>query len=468
MKNKVIYIWGGVEKFLPEGLYLITNIILARYLTPQDFGTVGVLAVFIAIAGILTDSGLGGSLVKEHTITKLDCSTVFVFNLIISLTIYVFLFVCAPYIEGFYKIPDLKIITRYLCLIFVINSIGLVPKSLLIKELKFKKIAISSLCGITTASIFSFIGCYLNLGVYVLVIFQLSCSIITTTSLLLLSKYSISFKFSYTSFRKLVSFGVFSTICGVIDSIYENVLSVLFGKFINAKFLGYYDQAKKLERGSASSVSTALNNVSFPILSKLKKYNSEFTQESFKILKFSIITFFPLLSIISIYSDYIVILLFGEKWYQSSPILSILMINGMVFMIESNIRNNIKSLGNVKQLALMTAIKRIIGIAVIMSFMLISKYAMIYGLVASTFVGVLVNVMLFCKLTNIKFINYIIILIKIIFPTVLFYLICLLCKSSIPYQLSYSLALSIGLLITYYYIMYRNSINYYIKKILNK
>ena len=144
------------------------------------------------------------------------------------------------------------------------------------------------------------------------------------------------------------------------------------------------------------------------------------------------------------------------------------MINGMVFMIESNIRNNIKSLGNVKQLALMTAIKRIIGIAVIMSFMLISKYAMIYGLVASTFVGVLVNVMLFCKLTNIKFINYIIILIKIIFPTVLFYLICLLCKSSIPYQLSYSLALSIGLLITYYYIMYRNSINYYIKKILNK
>ena len=126
MQSSKLYIYGLGGKFIPQAIYMLTNIILARLLSPADFGVIGILAIFFMIAETMMDAGLGGSLINKKNVSKLDCSTVFVFNLTVSHLMYAALFVCADYIESYFGIEGLSTVTRVVSLVFVINSCGLV------------------------------------------------------------------------------------------------------------------------------------------------------------------------------------------------------------------------------------------------------------------------------------------------------------------------------------------------------
>ncbi len=406
MHNKKSYIWGFINTFSTQGIYLLTNIVLAHFLTPQEFGTIGVLTIFISLSTVLTDSGMGGSLIKEQDITKDDISTVFTFNLSISIVLYLIIFFCANIIEHFYSINGLATITRILCIILIINAFQFVQKSILYKKLCFKKVAVISTLSISVASIVAFITCYFQWGVYSLVAFQITNSLIQTVLYSYNSRHLYDIKFIPASFKKLFSFGAFTTLSSIVDSIYENILSVLFGKFLGVKSVGFYDQAKKLENGSAYSLVTTINTVSFPILAKCADKHEFLKKEADSIFSTWLFISIPLLGIIALYSEFVVVLLFGNKWIGTSPYLSLLMVNGIIYIAESIIRNNIKSLGEVKQLSIITLFKRILGIGIILSFILISSYAMLYGLLLSTFLGFIINSIFYCKIIKDSFIKF--------------------------------------------------------------
>lgn len=452
MRNGKSYIWGFVNQFLPQSIYLITNILLAHFLTPQDFGKVGVLSVIIAISTTLTDSGLGGSLVKEQKVTDQDCSTVFTFNLLVSVILYIVVFIFAADIEKFYNIKGLAIITRLLSIVFVINALSLVQKSLMIKELQFKRLALISISSMTFAAISAVIACLLNAGVYALVTFQIANVTCATIMLLLYSRRIFPLNFFRLSFKKLISFGVFTTICGLIDSVYENILSIFFGKFVSLRAVGFYDQAKKLETGSAYAIASTVNTVSFPVLSKISKDFRVFKEEAYSIQRMCFFVFIPAIITVSIYSERIIIVLYGEKWIGASSYLLLLMINGAIYLGETLIRNNIKSLGYVKQLASVTLIKRIIGIMILSVCLIINKDSLLYGLLFSTFVGLIMNAQLYCRLVNERIIVYLYNTIKMLaIPGIIVAIIYLI--SFLLGQTYFSLSLSIITLFVYYLII---------------
>ncbi len=452
MKNKRAYIWGFAEKFIPQGIYLLTNIILARFLTPQEFGTVGVLAIFIAIATTLSDSGLGGSLIKEQTLSKEDYSTVFSFNLWISSFLYFVIFISAGYIESFYHIDGLANITRCLTLILILNAFCIVPKSILIKQLQFQRLALISIVSIIFASVSAFVCCALNCGAYSLVAFQLGNALMSLILLSIQSHTHISFNFSKHSFKRLFSFGAFTTICGIIDAIYENILSLLIGKFLNVKSVGFYDQAKKLENGSAYAMVNTINAVAFPILTKSANDILQFKREAQSILKTCITIFFPLLATVALFSDIIIRLLFGEDWMGAAPYLSFLMVNGMIYIIESSLRNNIKSLGAVRNLALVTLLKRVIGITIICLSILISSTAMLYGLIISTFIGCLINAILYCKLIMHGLGEFLLSIFKMLLIPCSIIVLCIIVYFSGIFPMSISMTIS-GILLLIYYLI---------------
>lgn len=456
MRNKNAYIWGILGKIGPQAINLIINMILARFLTPYDFGKIGVLAVFITVSMTLSESGLGGSLIKEDNISKKDCQTVFTFNLAVSIFFYVLLFLCAYPIQCFFNIPGLESVVRSLALIFILSSLCIVPKSLMIRKLRFKEITTISIISYIIGGIVALVGCHYNWGVYTLVAFQLS--VVATESILInhLAKYRISIGFNFSSFKRLFSFGAFTTLCNIIDSFYENVISILFGKFAGLSIVGYYDQAKKIETGSSNSVVTTVNLVSFPILTRLRADKIAFKNEADSIFKYLLQCLVPLLCIISIFSKEVITILLGKNWVEASPILSVLMINGIVFLCESLVRNNIKSLGEVKLLANITIIKRFVGIGIICSFLLISDFALLYGLVASTLLGFGMNVWLYCRIMSISIVRQISNYFQSLLLPVCVSCLCFAIYSLSSYKLIYNIIICSVILCIYYGLIYWN------------
>lgn len=452
MQGVNAYIWGLINRFAPVGIQVFCNMILARYLCPADFGTIGVLNIFMAIASALIDSGLGGSLIKEKSISKIDCQTIATFNLLSSCLLYLLIYLGADYIESFYGIADLAIITRLISLTFIINAIGLVPKAMMAKELKFKELCNIAIAGVLIGSLFSIILAVNGWGVYSLVVYPIINSIVNTLISMLVCHYRFCVGFSIQSFKKLAPFGVYTSLTTVVDTFYENLLTSLTGKYLSVIQAGYLTQAKKIEEGLTASVASAIGNVSFPILTKLKDEINVFKKEANSLL-FNISVFcFPILLIISVYSERICILLFGENWTDSGRYLSILIWAGLFLIQETLIRSFIKSLCAVKSLFKLTLYKRLLCIFVIIISLIINPQWILYGYVLSSFIGLIFNMILYTRLLNENFFIQVLKVERALIPALLFYFLAVFIENTIDDEIQ-ALVVN-GVLLSIYYIIF--------------
>lgn len=449
MQNKRVYIWGLCSKIVPSAIQLISNMILARFLSPSDFGTIGVLTIIFTLANVLVDSGLGGSLIKEKQVSKRDCSTIGSFNLGISVILYLCLYVGAPNIEQYFNISNLTLIVRLLSLTFVISAVGLVPKTILVRNLRFGTLCLITIMGTLVASLVSIIMAIYDFGVFALVAFQLVNVLVTTIIAIGVTHYSISLRFSLASFKHLISFGLFTTITSVIDTIYENLLTTLIGKYINVVQAGYLFQAKRLEEAMTTSVALTIVNVSFPVMTKLKEDISQFKAEATSLMRTVVLLIFPLLFTVIIFSELIVTFILGEEWLPAAFYLSVLMWAGMVLIIESLLRSFIKSLCAVKELMYITFFKRALGIFIIVSTLMITPQLAIYGYVISCFIGLFANIYTYSSIIKTSIIAIWGTIIKIAFPAAMYFIVAKLLHSMLVETPQY--VLSCILLLGIYY-----------------
>lgn len=402
MQHKTAYLWGLIGRFAPQGLNLVTTIVLARFLTPDDFGTIGVLSVIFIVANTLLDSGLGGSLVKEKEVSEVDCSTIFVFNVSVSLTIYLLLFLGANAIENYFNITNLSDIVRTLSLVFVLSAFGIVPKAMLDRKLAFRTSCNNSIVGSFVASIVAIISALLNAGIYSLVLYQLTEAAVTVMCNYYSSKYRFSLRFSFISLKRLLPFGVTTTITSVIDTIYENLLTTMTGKYLSVQQAGYLYQSKRIEGVSSSSIAKTIGIVSFPILTKLKDNTTAFVTEAQKTFELIIALISPILITLAIHSYAVITLLFGKEWYDAGAYLRVLAITGLFIVAETLVRFFIKALCEVRKLLYITMIKRAIGIGLILATLLSNPEYMIYAYAVSAAVGLVLNVIVYRKITAVS------------------------------------------------------------------
>lgn len=453
MHNKSAYIWGLVTRIAPAAMQLATNMILARFLSPDDFGTIGVLSIIYMVAGVFVDSGLGGSLIKEKEISKVDCSTISDFNLLISVIIYLILFAFSNALEGFFNIDNLSFIINLLSLTFIINAFGLVPKALLAREVNFKVLCYITIYGVVVSAIISIIMAYYGFGVYSLVAYQLLNCLVTTILAIGYTHYKFSIAFSYDSFRRLIPFGFYTSITTIIDSFYENLLTTITGKYLSISQAGYLSQAKKVEEGLTSSVASAISNVIFPILSKHKNSMTYFIMEADSITHNICKITFPFLLTIALYSNNIIIFLFGKQWAPASEYLFALIWAGLLLITETLLRSYIKSLCAVEQLAYITLVKRIIGIVVILGTLIIDRQNIVWGYVISTFIGYLLNLSLYGKLIEVPPLRLLFRTFLSVLPSIIYFVIFSVALKII--NVSACMVLSMAILSVYYVIIYK-------------
>lgn len=378
-------IWVGAQKFGTLIITFLSNIILARLLSPDDYGMIGMLAIFIAISNTFIDGGFGSALIQKSHPTQKDYSTVFYWNIFLGVALYILLYASAPLIESFYNgISGLTKVLRIQGIILIINAFAIVQANQLRKLMSFKALAKINIVSATISMICALIMAYAGCGVWALVGQQIVMSAVNCCLLYLTCKWKPQYTFSFYSLKSLFSFGSFMMMSSLVNTLGNNINGLLIGRFYSPATLGYFTQAKKLEDVSSIGILTVVEQVTYPMLVEV---NNDFQRMARVLSKFNSALLgltVPFLYCIFLAASPIIVFLFSDKWLPSAPILQVLAIHGIFICMQGSNYNAIAAIGLSKVLFKWTIIKRIFGIGMTIGLLFIFGFnGLLWGIVLS-------------------------------------------------------------------------------------
>lgn len=380
-------IWNAVERFGSSFFLFVSNLVLARLLSPDDFGCIGMLLVFISISDAIVDGGFGSALIQKKNPTATDYSTVFYWNLGLSFVLYATLFLTAPLIADFYAIPLLSDILKIQGIILIFNAFVLIQQNILKKQIAFGKIAKINLTAIIIGTCIGIILAFLDFGVWSLVAKSLVTGVIQCIIYWISSQWRPQWIFSWKSFTSLFSFGSFMFLNDVVNCLFLNSLSLIIGKSFSATTLGYYTQARKLEDIPRVSLTSAINNVTFPVFSQIQDDTERLRNVSRKCLKSLAFVNFPLMMLLIVIAEPLFTLLFTNKWSQSVPYFQALCIYGLVTSLIDLNSNIIASIGKSKLSLIIRLAQRFIGILLIIIGLFWGIKGILLGYILSQYIS---------------------------------------------------------------------------------
>ena len=378
-------LWVGLQRFGTVIISFLSNIVLARLLTPADFGYIGMLMVFIAVSTSFVDGGFGSALIQKSKPTQEDYSTVFYWNIFLSIVLYTILYFCAPLIADFYRMDILTKILRVEGVILIINALTIIQFNKLRKTMQFKKIAYVNITAAIISVIVAIIYAYYGGGVWALVWQQIVLGIVSVIMLFIVMPWKPSLLFSMESFKGLFKFGSFILLSSIINTLANNISALIVGRFFSAGTLGYLSQAQKLENVASTSIASTVEQVTYPLLVEVKDNYARMAQvlRSFNLMLLACVL--PAMVVIIIAAAPIIIFLFGEKWLPSAEILRILCIAGVFICLQGSSYNVIAAIGKSEVLFRWTLIKRGVGIGLIfLGLFVYGFHGVLWGMVASS------------------------------------------------------------------------------------
>lgn len=411
--------WSSIERFSTQGIQFLIMIIMARLLTPKDYGLIGMVTIFLAVSQSLIDSGFSQALIRKQKRTDVDNSTVFYFNIVVSSILYIILFICAPLVADFYNQPELTNVMRVICFGVVLNSLAVVQRALLTVKIDFKTQAKASL----SAAIFS--GCigiflaYKNFGVWALVVQQLLNLSTNTLLLWIFSHWRPKAIFSWHSFKELFTFGSKLLASGIIDTLYRNIYPIVIGKLFNASSLGHYTRAQQFSEFLSSNVTGIIQRVTYPILCGIQNDTKSLETIYRKFLKLSAFVIFPLMIGLAAVAKPLVHIMLGPQWDFCGQLLQVLCFSMMWFPIHAINLNLLQVKGRSDLFLRLEIIKKALGISVLCITAPYGLIYMCYGQIFNSLIALIINTYYTGKLIRVGFL----IQIRDLLPTTLLSLI---------------------------------------------
>lgn len=333
-------IWTGVEKFSRQAVQFVIGIILARVLSPDDFGVIGMLAIFIAIAQTFTDSGLSSALIQKKDRTEVDCSTIFFFSIGVGVLFYLLLYATAPLIADFYNMPILTDVTRVVALSIILSGLTAVQNARLTIDLRFRTLSLIAIISMVVTGATGLALAYSGWGVWALVFQALAGQIVTSICTWYCSRWMPKLEFSMTSFKQLWGFGSKLLVSGLINTIYGNLYTLVIGKKFSSAEVGFYNRGNHFALLPAQTVQDMAIKVNFPILAKMQDDDERLLGAYKKLLTVPLYILYPVLVCMAVTAEPLVIVLIGEKWLPCVPIMQVLCI-GYMFSPLTHINLNL-------------------------------------------------------------------------------------------------------------------------------
>ena len=410
MKNKknVIlsnFIWRFAERCGAQLVTAVVSVLLARLLAPDDYGMIALVSVFTNIMYVFVDCGLSTALIQKKDADDLDFSSVFYFNFAVCVLIYLIMFIAAPYIAAFYKRPGLTPIVRVISLTLVLSGVKSVQQVYVSRNMLFRLFFFSTIGGTLFSAALGLWMAYAGFGVWALVAQQLSNTAIDTLILFLTVKWRPKKMFSWQRLKGLLSYGWRLLASSLLDTVYNNLRSLVIGRVYTSANLAYYNQGQYVPNTIAVNVDSSIDSVLFPAMSAAQDEPTLVKDMTRNAIKMSVYIIAPLMMALAFCAEPIVRLFLTDKWLPCVPFLRICCVTYMFYPIHTANLNAIKAMGRSDLYLKLEIIKKIMGLTLLLITYRISVMAMGYSLLVSSVLSQLINTCPNWKLLNYRYLE---------------------------------------------------------------
>lgn len=389
MGNIKNVIWSGISIFGQSGISFLTTIILARFLTPDDFGLIGIVTIFIALSQMMVDSEMGGALLKKKHVDRKDYSTLFYYNLAISIILYSALYISAPYISDFYDQPPLTEIIRLIGLAIIIHAFRVVQRIMIFRDLKYKEYAVINIVsGLISlgAAIWIAVEGY---GYWALVWYQVIGAFANVVCLQVYNRFIPALTFSISSFKYQFSFGISLLGSDVVKTLANNVTTNIIAKISTMQFTGYYSQTARITNTGQSFLDGMMNQTVFPMLVKLDSVRSV-KRAYYKLLWIVVPSLMVAVIPFLLFPEFIIRILLGNDWTGAAWILQVLSLSIIPASVQVICRNIFKTMGSTKMVLVLETVKSLIVISALIVSAFLGNTWVVWSIVVSNTVSCLI------------------------------------------------------------------------------
>lgn len=408
MKNKsennstiANFIWRFTERTAAQLVTFVVSIILARILSPEYYGTIALVTVFTTILQVFVDSGLGTALIQKKDADDLDFSSVFFFNMFMCVVLYIVMYIASPYIAAFYNDKGLTPIIRFISLTIIISGVKGIQQAYVSRNMLFKRFFFSTIGGTVASAIIGIFLAYKGYGVWALAIQQVSNTAIDTLILWLTVRWKPKFMFSWQRLKSLLKFGWKLLVSALLDTVYNNLRNLMIGKIYTSSDLAFFDQGDKLPKVIATNINISIDSVLLPTLSKVQDKVEEVRLLTRRAIRISVYIVAPLMIGFACCAESLVSLVLTDKWLPCVPFVRILCVSYMLWPIHTANLNAIKAMGRSDIFLKMEVIKKVVGIALLVSTIGFSVKTMAYGVLLECVIAQIVN-----SIPNKSLLNY--------------------------------------------------------------
>ena len=391
-------IWTAIQKYSVMAVSFISSIILARLLMPDDYGCIGMLAIFMSLAEVFIDAGFGSALIQKKKPTQTDYSTVFYFNLIMSIVLYLILFLSAPLIANFYRMPILSKILRVQGLILFIYAFNIIQRNQIRKNLRFKKLSKISIITSIISLIVTIAMAYAGCGVWSLVVQNFIAALVPCIFFWVTTDWHPTWEFSWQSFKELFGFGSFMFLTHLFTTFSQRITGLLVGRWFNPATMGYYSKASHTHKYISQSVSGVMIQTTYPLYASVQDDKDRMANMVKHLTSTLAYLTVPLLSLMILIAKPMFVLLYTDRWLPCVPYFRILCLAGMVTCLQAVNNQTIAAIGKSKVTFIWTVVKQTINI--VFQFVGIIVWGMmglLVGKVLSSWISYFINISLVSK-----------------------------------------------------------------------
>lgn len=390
LKDKTIkgVTWSGIDNVAQFGVTFIVSIVLARLLSPDDYGLIGIISIFTAICQTLIYAGFSNALIRKKDVSNDDYNTVFIFNFGMSLLLYVVIFACSPFIAHFFDREELIDLTRVSSLGLIIGALAIVQQTLLTKLIDFKTQTKITIVASVASGIVGVVMAFIGFGVWSLVAQSLTNQCVRTIFLWVANIWVPQLRFSLASFHELFGFGWKIMLSGLIDTIWKELYQVVVGKFFSPATLGQYTRAKGFSQLFSTNLTNVIQRVTYPVLSNVQDDKVRMRSAYRRIIKTTMFVTAICMFALAAISEPLLYCLIGPKWHEASTYLPLICISGSLYPLHAINLNMLQVQGRSDLFLGLEVVKKIIGVAPL-------AVCIIYGVLPMLYVNLLVGFICF-------------------------------------------------------------------------
>lgn len=392
------FLWSGVERVVPQIVQFGMSIILARMLLPDEYGLIGMLAIFFGVATTFADAGLSSGLIQSKEITKDAETSVFFMNVIAGLSLTLLLCTLSPLASKFYHQPHLTMLLCVLSLQVLISSFGIVQYALLTRNMDFKAQAIISTIATLVSGVVGIALAWKKFGVWSLVGQSLSCNLMSVTLVWIIRPWRPAGRFRWASIRSLWPFSSRLLAAGLLSTIFDNMYSIIIGRLYKPADLGYFNRASSLAQLPAGAIMGIIGRVTFPVFSRMQENKALLRVNFRKTIRILAAFHFPGMVCLAVIAGPLVRCLLTDKWNPCVPYLQVLCFSGLLYPLHAIHLNVLTALGRSDLFLKLEFIKRILMIATIAITFSYGVMAMVWGVLGLSVLCYGVNGYYTCKL----------------------------------------------------------------------